>query len=310
MRQDGIEVKVPHLDQRSGGQVWIADELTGQSVSTAPEAQLVTNAVRHVFEIPDEAFTRAFRKAALAFEERDCSEVETTNWVIRMDRPRLRGVHTAFRTAQNYRFEVEFPTPASYRAELAHRAQSSQLVPIPRGAWEILHWDSSGESRSRAAGTSRSPIVARQQIAVARSPQAGEILAALGTRPVVLVGMPASGKSTIGAQLAKELGVEFVDIDKHIVADHGNLMEMFADPGRGEAHFRDLETKELAKQLERGPIVIATGGGCFGKESSQALILNKARSIWLDTRAERAPQAPREGHQPAAAARRRHRAEG
>ncbi|MDH2348860.1 shikimate kinase [Bradyrhizobium sp. SSUT77] len=284
LRQDGIEVKVPHLDQRSRGQVWIGDELTGQSVSAAPEAQLVTNAVRHVFEIPDEAFTRAFRKAALAFEERDCSEVETTNWFIRMDTPRLRGVHTAFRTAQNYRFEVEFHTPASYRAELAPRAQSEcELVPIPRGAWEILHWGSSGESRSRAAGTSRSPTVARQQIALARSPQAGEILAALGTRPVVLVGMPASGKSTIGAQLAKELGVEFVDIDKRIVAEHGNLMGMFADPGRGEAHFRDLETKELAKQLERGPIVIATGGGCFGKESNQALILNKARSIWLDT---------------------------
>ncbi|PBB98994.1 shikimate kinase [Mesorhizobium sp. WSM3862] len=284
LRQDGIEVKVPHLDQRSRGHVWIADELTGQNVSAAPEAQLVTNAVRHVFEIPDEAFTRAFRKAALAFEERDCSEVATTNWFTRMDSPRLRGVHTAFRTAQNYRFEVEFHTPASYRAELAQRAQSEcELVPVPHGAWEILHWGSSGESSSRAARTSRSLTVARQQIAVARSPQAGEILAALGTRPVVLVGMPASGKSTIGAQLAKELGVEFVDIDKRIVAEHGNLMEMFADPGRGEAHFRDLETKELAKQLERGPIVIATGGGCFSNESNQAVILNKARSIWLDT---------------------------
>ncbi|WP_136625458.1 shikimate kinase [Mesorhizobium norvegicum] len=283
LRQDGIEVKVPHLDQRSRGQVWIADELTDQSVN-APEAQLVTNAVRHVFEIPDEAFTRAFRKAALTFEERDCSEVETTNWFIRKETPGLRGVHTAFRTAQNYRFELEFHTPASYQAELAQRAQGEcKEVPIPRGAWEILHWSSSGESRSRAAGTSRSPTVARQQIAVARSPQAGEILAALGTRPVVLVGMPASGKSTIGAQLAKELGVEFVDIDKRIVAEHGNLMEMFADPDRGEAHFRDLETKELAKQLERGSIVIASGGGCFGKESNQALILNKARSIWLDT---------------------------
>ncbi|WP_456632510.1 shikimate kinase [Bradyrhizobium sp. USDA 10063] len=277
LQQDGIQVKVPHLDQRSLGQV--ADELTGQSVSAAQAAQRVTNAVRHVFEIPDEAFTRTFRKAVLAFEERDCSEVETTNWFIRMDTPRLRGVHTTFRTAQNYRFEVEFHTPASYRA-----AQSEgEQVPIPRGAWEILHWGSSGESRSRAAGTSRSTTVARQQIAVARSPQAGEILAALGTRPVVLVGMPASGKSRIGAQLAKELGVEFVDIDQRIVAEHGNLMEMFADPGRGEAHFRDLESKELAKQLERGPIVIATGGGCFSKESNQALILNKARSIWLDT---------------------------
>ncbi|VIO69758.1 Shikimate kinase [Bradyrhizobium ivorense] len=284
LQQDGIEVKVPHLDQRSHGQVWMADELTGQSVSAAPEAQLVTNAVRHVFEIPDEAFTRAFRKAALAFEERDCSEVETTNWFIRMDTPRLRGVHTAFRTAQNYRFEVEFHTPASYRAELAQGAQSEcEQVPVPHGAWDILHWDSSGESRLRAAGTSRSLTVARQQVAVARSPQAGEILAALGTRPVVLVGMPASGKSTIGPQLAKDLGVEFVDIDQRIVAEHGNIMEIFADPGRGEAHFRDLETKELAKQLERGPIVIATGGGCFSKESNQALILNKARSIWLDT---------------------------
>ncbi|MGY2986245.1 shikimate kinase/phage tail protein X [Bradyrhizobium sp. USDA 4508] len=283
LQQDGIEVKEPHPDQRSRGQVWIADELTGQSVSAAPEAQLVTNAVRHVFEIPDEAFTRAFRKAALAFEERDCSEVETTNW-FKMDTPRLRGVHTAFRTAQNYRFEVEFHTPASYRAELAQGAQSEcEPVPVPHGAWDILHWGSSGESRSRAAGTSKLRSVARQQIAVARSPQAGEILAALGTRSVVLVGMPASGKSTIGPQLAKELGVAFVDIDQRIVAEHGNIMEIFADPDRGEAHFRDLETKELAKQLERGPIVIATGGGCFNKESNQALILNKARSIWLDT---------------------------
>ncbi|MHC2295903.1 hypothetical protein ACVJBD_000109 [Rhizobium mongolense] len=256
LRQDGIEVKVQHLDQRSRGQVWIADELTGQSVSAAPEAQLVANAVRHVFEISEDDFTRAFKKAALAFVERGCGEVETTNWFLRSDTPRLRGVHTAFRTAQNYRFEVEFHTPASYRAE---RAQSEgELVPVPRGALEILHWSSSGESGSRVAGTSRSRGVARKQAGVARSPQAGEILAALGTRPVVLVGMPASGKSTIGAQLAKELGVEFVDIDKRIVAEHGNLMEMFADPGRGEAHFRDLETKELAKQLERGPIVIAT----------------------------------------------------
>ncbi|MBB5262708.1 shikimate kinase [Rhizobium leguminosarum] len=161
--------------------------------------------------------------------------------------------------------------------------REGELVPVPRGALEILHFSSSGESGSRVAGTSRSRGVARKQAGVARSPKAGEILAALGTRPVVLVGMPASGKSTIGAQLAKELGLEFLDIDKRIVAEHGNLREMFADPDRGEKYFRDLEAKELAKYLDRGPIVIATGGGCFSKESNRALILNKARSIWLDT---------------------------
>ncbi|ARP67378.1 MULTISPECIES: shikimate kinase [Mesorhizobium] len=282
LRQDGIEVQVPHLDQRSRGQIGTANELTGQGVSAAPDAQLVTSAVRHVFEIPDEAFTRAFRKAALAFEERDCSEVETTNWFIRMDTQGLRGVHTAFRTAQNYRFEVEFHTPASYRAELAQRAQSEcELVPIPRGAWDILHWGSSGESRSRAAGTSRSPTVARQQSAVILSPHAGKIVAALGTRPVVLVGMPASGKSSIGPRLARELGVEFVDIDKLIIKGHGDIKDIFER--RGEPYFRELETRELAEQLKKGPMVIATGGGGFVKQPNRDLIREKAVSIWLNT---------------------------
>ncbi|MDX0931815.1 shikimate kinase, partial [Sinorhizobium medicae] len=45
----------------------------------------------------------------------------------------------------------------------------------------------------------------------------------------------------------------------------------------------DLEAEELAKCLERGPVVIATGSGCFAEESNRALILNKARSIWIDT---------------------------
>ncbi|WP_461515490.1 shikimate kinase [Rhizobium leguminosarum] len=279
LRQDGIEVEVTHLDQRSRGQVRIADELTGQSVSAAPEAQLVANDVRRVFEISGDDFTRAFKKAALAFQERGCGEVETTNWFLRSDTPRLRGVHTAFRTAQNYRFEVEFHTPASYRAERAH--SEGELVPVPPGAFDILNFGPSGKSGSRVAGTSRPRGVARQQDRVARSPKAGQILAALGTRPVVLVGMPASGKGSIGAELAKELGLEFLDIDKRIAAKHGDLIEMFAK--HGEKYFRDLEAKELAKHLERGPVVIATGSGGFTEEFNRDLILNKARSIWLDT---------------------------
>ncbi|OWK18992.1 hypothetical protein AJ88_46910 [Mesorhizobium amorphae CCBAU 01583] len=128
---------------------------------------------------------------------------------------------------------------------------------------------------------SRWLTVARQQIAVARSPQAGEILAALGTRPVVLVGMPASGKSTIGPQLAKELGVQFVDIDKLIVKGHGNIKDIFERSG--ELYFRELEARELAEQLKKGPIVIATGGGGFVKQHNRDLIREKAVSIWLNT---------------------------
>ncbi|RVL88284.1 hypothetical protein CN136_37035, partial [Sinorhizobium meliloti] len=178
--------------------------------------------------------------------------------------------------------EAALPAAEISHVSGASGTATSMSPTIPRGAFEILPFVSSGESGSRVAGTSRSRVVARKRAEVARSPQAREIRAALGTRPVVLVGMPASGKSTIGPHLAKELGVEFVDTDKRIIAEHGNLMKMFADPDRGEAHFRDLETKELAKQLERGPIVIATGGGGFVKPHNRDLILNKARSIWLD----------------------------
>lgn len=93
--------------------------------------------------------------------------------------------------------------------------------------------------------------------------------------------MPASGKSTIGPRLAKELGVEFVDIDKLIVTQHGNIKDMFER--HGQPYFRELETRELAEQLKKGPMVIATGGGGFVKQHNRDLIREKAVSIWLNT---------------------------
>ncbi|MER9256672.1 hypothetical protein NKI59_34170 [Mesorhizobium sp. M0598] len=309
LRQAGFEVNMPHLDQRLRGLDSMADELTGQSVSAAPEAQLVPNAVRHVFEIPEAAFTRAFKTATLAFQERDCSEVETTNW-FKMSTPQFLAIRTVFSTSQDYRFEVQFHTPATYLTKLANHDLYKQIdrlrrhpgpdvpqkvdelvqrvqdrcmqVAIPPGALEISQWGSSGHSRSRAAGVSRLPTAERpRKQAAARSPQAGEIVAALGTRPVVLVGMPASGKSTIGPQLAKELGVEFVDIDKLIVTQRGNIKDMFER--HGQPYFRELEARELAEQLKKGPMVIATGGGAFVKQHNRDLIREKAVSIWLNT---------------------------
>ncbi|WP_244561564.1 shikimate kinase, partial [Ensifer aridi] len=309
LRQAGIEVNMPHLDRRLRGQDSMADWLTGQSVSATPQAQLVTNAVRHVFEIPDAAFTRAFKTAALAFEERGCSEVETTNW-FRMRTPRFLAIRSVFSTPQGYRFEVEFHTPASYRAKLANHDTYKQLdrlrrhpdpdalqkaeelmqrvqdrcldVPIPADASSIPHWGSSGHSRSRAAGVSSLPTAERaRQPAATRSPQAGEIVAALGRRPVVLVGMPSSGKSTIGPELAKKLGLMFVDTDKLIEPRHGKLTDLFQR--HGEAHFRALEAEQIAGLLESGPCVIATGGGAFVEQYNRRLIAEKAVLIWFDT---------------------------
>ncbi|CDX24822.1 Shikimate kinase [Mesorhizobium plurifarium] len=302
LRQAGIEVTMPHLEQRLRGRDSMADGLTGQSVSAAPEAQLLTNAVRHVFEIPDAALTRAFKAAVLAFEERGCSEVETTNW-FRMRTPSFLAIRTVFSTPQGYRFEVEFHTPASYRAKLANHDLYKQIgwlrrhpepdavqkadelvqrvkdrcleVAIPPDASSIPHWGSSGHSRSRTAGASRLATAA------ARSPQAGAIIAALGMRPIVLVGMPGSGKSTIGPELARKLGLEFVDTDKHIEARHGKLADLFQR--HGEAHFRALEAEQIAGLLENGPCVIATGGGAFAQQHNRSLIGEKAVSVWLDT---------------------------
>ncbi|MBY3411646.1 shikimate kinase, partial [Rhizobium laguerreae] len=173
--------------------------------------------------------------------------------------------------------------------ELQAAQEAYSLVALPPACEEIDDWEALCSDREAAlpgaeisqAGTSRSRAVPRKPARVALSPKAGEIRAALGTRPVVLVGMPTSGKSTIGRHLAKELGLDFLDTDKCIIAEHGDVTKIFAD--RGEGYFRDLEAKELAKCLEKGSLVIATGGGCFNKESNRALILNKAKSIWLDT---------------------------
>ena len=106
------------------------------------------------------------------------------------------------------------------------------------------------------------------------------IIAALGRRSVVLVGMMGSGKSSIGRRVALRLGVPFVDADAEIENAAGmSITDIFAT--RGEAEFRAGETRVIARLLEGGPQVLATGGGAFMNPDTRAAIAAKGISIWL-----------------------------
>ena len=107
-----------------------------------------------------------------------------------------------------------------------------------------------------------------------------DILAALGSRSIVLVGMMGAGKSTIGRRLAARLRLSFTDADTEIEAAAGmTIPEIFEV--HGEPHFRDGEARVIARLLDSGPAVIATGGGAFMREDTRSRIALKAVSIWL-----------------------------
>src|SRR3974390_2075237 len=103
--------------------------------------------------------------------------------------------------------------------------------------------------------------------AVGTSSEVG-ILAALGPRLIVLVGMMGAGKSTIGRRLAARLRLPFIERDSEIEAAAGmSIPEIFEI--HGEPHFRDGEARVIARLLESGPAVLATGGGSFLREGNR-----------------------------------------
>lgn len=100
-------------------------------------------------------------------------------------------------------------------------------------------------------------------------------------RPVVLVGLMGAGKSTVGKRLAALLGVGFVDSDAAIeTAAQRAVGEIFDE--FGEPYFRDGERRVIARLIEEGHGVIATGGGAFVNDETRALILDRAIAVWLD----------------------------
>ncbi len=115
---------------------------------------------------------------------------------------------------------------------------------------------------------------------IALHPEAGAFRARLGTRSIVLVGMPGSGKSSIGRRLGQRLGLDFSDADTEIErAANMTIPELFQT--KGEAEFRKGEQKVIARLLEGGPQVIATGGGAYMNAETRTRIRDKGVSIWL-----------------------------
>ena len=116
--------------------------------------------------------------------------------------------------------------------------------------------------------------------------QDAEIAAALGMRSVVLVGMMGAGKSTIGRRLALRLRLPFVDADTEIELAHAGMTIPEIFTSYGEPYFRNGEARVIARLLDGGPAVLATGGGAFLREETRSRIRRQAVSIWLKADAD------------------------
>ncbi|QBK29203.1 shikimate kinase [Roseitalea porphyridii] len=109
---------------------------------------------------------------------------------------------------------------------------------------------------------------------------AGEVAARLNGRPIVLIGMMGAGKSAIGRKLAARLDWPFVDADHEIeAAANMSIPDIFE--AYGEPEFRRLEASVMARLLDAGSSVLATGGGAFMNADTRAAIAASAVSVWL-----------------------------
>ena len=95
-----------------------------------------------------------------------------------------------------------------------------------------------------------------------------------------LVGFMGSGKSTVGPVLAGQLGRSFVDLD-HLIEDAGEMDIPRIFDLRGEAHFRELETRMLAVVRQQEPAVVALGGGAFSQAPNRGLIFESGIAVTL-----------------------------
>ncbi len=99
-------------------------------------------------------------------------------------------------------------------------------------------------------------------------------------KTVVMVGMMGAGKSAVGKETARLLGVPFLDSDAEIeAAANATIAEIFARDG--ESFFRDKEAQVIARLLEGAPCVLSVGGGAFLRADTREGITAQGVSVWL-----------------------------
>ena len=98
---------------------------------------------------------------------------------------------------------------------------------------------------------------------------------------IILIGMPGSGKSTVGAILAEKTGKKLMDADAFLVEKAGkSIPDIFSEGG--EAAFRALETEVLRELGKRSGLILATGGGCVTREENEPLLRQNGRLFCLN----------------------------
>ncbi len=128
------------------------------------------------------------------------------------------------------------------------------------------------EDVAEALGTTGAELLSQ-----ASRPQAK----AASPRVVALVGLRGAGKSSVGAALAKRLGVSFVELDEAIVREAQMTLSTIFEI-HGEAYYRQMERDVLRRVLDSGkPAVIATGGSIVTDAETWGLLRSRARTIWL-----------------------------
>ena len=97
---------------------------------------------------------------------------------------------------------------------------------------------------------------------------------------IALIGMPGSGKSTIGLDLSKKLKMQFIDVDSYIEENEKmSISDMFK---KGEDYFRHIENKYIAELSNLKSTIIATGGGVVKNENNISLLKNNSIIVYIN----------------------------
>jgi shikimate kinase len=142
-----------------------------------------------------------------------------------------------------------------------------------KGAWDkpLERLTKTGFS-CRNAAMNATPTLAAENFA--------DLLARLGSRTIVFVGLMGAGKTAIGRRVAGMLGLPFTDSDHEIeTVSRMTIPDLFER--YGETEFRSLEQRVILRLLENGPQVLSTGGGAFMNAQTREAIAEHGMSVWL-----------------------------